>query len=276
MSKFGKTLYWAICIGSIVLGGTLFAVGISLGGASSFSIGSDGLHFHNDYIFTDAKLDLSQSVMDETITSINLDLELTEVVVTSGDELTIAHTSDIAYTSNNNVLEITSNRRPTKRFGMYFGTVDYSFVKITIPDDVKILEIDASGKTILRDLSMDLIELSIDLGDALIENTSANMIDIEASVGNVTLNSCSFDTLQSELEMGSLLTENLEIITSAKLKNAVGSMDINLSGTVNDYHFMNAIDMGSWTVNGNRISESNGHIDIITETNMGSVNITTR
>ncbi len=275
MKKLSSFLYWTICFGSILIGGILLSVGVSLGGATSFSIGSNGLNFYHDTWFGKDATALHSTVVDEQVLSIDLDLEFTEVIVTSGDFLSINYTPDIAYKIKDDTLEITSTQSKSNRFGMYFSSTPYSFVKITVPDYVISLDIETSSKTEISNLTMDKIELDIALGDTLIENTTSNSLDVEANLGHIELNHCSFDTLKADLDMGNLTTSNLEVVTSAKLKNDMGSLNIDLSGEESDYNFISSVDMGSLSINGKETSSFSGLIDIFTETTMGSAKITT-
>lgn len=276
MKKLNKFLFWAICFGSIIVGGILLAIGVSQGGATSFSIGSNGLNFYRGLVFSNDDIALYSDIIDEQVTSIELDLEFTEVIITKGDELTINYTSDIGYKIKNNTLEVTSTSTKSNRFGMYLNSVGQGLVKITVPDYVTSLEIETSSKTWIYDLTIDKIELDIALGNVVVENTKANYLDVEANLGNIELNDCSFDTLKAELDMGSLTTSNLEILSSAKFKNDMGTMYIDLSGVESDYNFQSSTDMGSFSINGNKSPSFYGLIDIFTETTMGSARITTK
>lgn len=276
MKKLSNFLYWAICFGSIITGGILLGVGVSLGGATSFSMGSNGLNFYHDIVFGKDATALHSTVVDEQVFSIDLDLEFTEVIITSGDFLSMNYTSDIAYKIKDDTLEITSTQSKSNRFGMYFSSTPYSFVKITVPDYVTILDVETSSKTEISNLIMEKIELDVALGDTLIENTTANTLEVEANLGHIELNYCSFDTLKAELDMGNLTTLNLEVFTSAKFKNDMGSLNIDLSGEETEYNFISSVDMGSFSINGNKTPSFNGLIDIFTETSMGSAKITTK
>lgn len=276
MKKISKLLYWAICLGSIVIGGTLLVSGVYLGGATSFSIGSNGLNFYKGIVLSSDELVLHSEVIDEQVTSINLDLEFTEVVITSGDELTISYTSDIGYKIRDNRLEIISTASKSNRFGMYLNSIGQGLVEITVPDYVTSLDIETSSKVTLTDLSLDKIALDVALGNALVEHTTANTIEVETNLGDITLNDCSFNTLKAELDMGRLTTSNLEILKSGRFENDMGSMYIDLSGDEHDYNFISSVDMGSWSINGNETPSFYGLIDIYTETTMGSASITTK
>lgn len=276
MKKSSNLLYWTICFGSILIGGILLGIGVSLGGATSFSFGSNGLNFYHDGFWGSDATALYSDVIEEHVMSINLDLEFTEVIITNGDFLSINYTSDVTYKIRNNTLEITSTQSKSNRFGVYLGSSTYSLVKITVPDYVTNLEVTTSGTTELFNLSMDKIELDIALSNTIVENTNVNTFAIDANLGHITLNDCSFDTLEAELDMGDFTTSNLEIFTSAKVKNDMGSLDMNLSGSENYYNFINSVDMGSFSVNGNKTPSCYGAIKIITETTMGSVTITTK
>lgn len=276
MKKLSKFLYWTICLGSVIIGGILLCIGISLGGATSFTVGSSGLNFYHDLSFANDATALFSKVIDDQVVSINLDLEFTEVVITSGEFLSVNYTSDIAYKTRNDTLEIISTQSKSNRFGMYRSGKSDSFVKITVPDYITDLEITTSGKTSLYNLSLDKIELDIALGDILAENTIANDFEIFANLGNITLKSCTFDNLDVELDMGNLTTSNLEILSSARIKNDMGSLDIDLSGEESDYNFKTSVDLGSFSLNGKNKPTFYGFIDILTETTMGSVKITTK
>lgn len=276
MKKLSSFLYWTICFGSILIGGVLLSVGVSLGGATSFSIGSNGLNFYHDIVFGKDAVALHSTVVEEQVLSIALDLEFTEVIITSGDFLSMNFTPDIAYKMKGDTLEITSTQSKSNRFGVYFSSAPYSFVKITVPDSVMSLDVETSSKTEISNLIMEKIELDVALGDTLIENTTANILEVEANLGHIELNHCSFDTLKADLDMGNLTTSNLEIFTSAKFKNDMGSLNIDLSGKESDYNFISSVDMGSLSINGNKTPSFSGLIDIFTETTMGSAKITTK
>lgn len=57
MKKLTKFLYWTICTSSILIGGLILGVGISLGGTTSFSINSNGFNFNNDISLSEEKTD---------------------------------------------------------------------------------------------------------------------------------------------------------------------------------------------------------------------------
>lgn len=59
-TTFKKNIFWIIAFSSIILGGILFALGISLGGSTSFNIDANGITFQKGFIpeiTTDVQID---------------------------------------------------------------------------------------------------------------------------------------------------------------------------------------------------------------------------
>ncbi len=276
MKTLEKKLYWSICIGAIIVGGILFGIGVSLGGATSFSIGSNGLQFYS--VFSNhpiGNFDLQLAVIEEEITAIELESGLGDVIFTSGDTLSISYYGDVSYKIKNNTLEVESSTKKLNSFGIRLTNSDVGFIEITVPDSVTSLDIESSGRITLSDLNLSKIDIEASLGDILMEDIMANQVKLNANMGNVTLNSCVFDDFSAELNMGAFTSKKLDILTSATLVNRMGAMEIDLIQEESAYLFTTNVEMGALSINGgNRIS-SNGNISIFAETTMGSVNITT-
>lgn len=277
VKTLGNTLYWIICIGSIILGGILFSVGISLGGASSFSIGPNGLVFYSGFSnYKYGNFEMNEFVITDLVDTIEIESDLSDIVFTSGDTLSVSYYGNINYKIKNNTLELDASTNIMKQFGFSMTTPNTSLIEITVPDYVINLEIDSSGKITISDLTLTQIDLETSLGDVLIEDTLAKHTDLKANLGNVTLNSCTFDTLRTELNMGALTTKKLDILSSANFENKMGTLDINLTKEESAYNFQNYANMGTLNINGNNNSLATGAINIISKTDMGSVTITTK
>ncbi|MFI3255210.1 MAG: DUF4097 family beta strand repeat-containing protein [Eubacteriales bacterium] len=276
MKILEKKLYWSICVGAIIFGGILLGIGVSLGGATSFSIGSNGLQFYS--MFSNhpiGNFDLQFATIEEKVTAIQLESGLGDVIFTSGDTLTISYYGDVSYKINNNTLEVESSWNKLNSFGIRMTNSDVGFIEITVPQYVNSIEIDSSGRITLSDLNLSEIDIEASLGDILMEKITASQVELNANLGNVTLNSCVFDDISAELNMGAFTSKNLDILTSGTLVNRMGAMEIDLVQEESAYLFTTNMEMGVLSINGGNRITSNGDISIFVETSMGSVNITT-
>lgn len=275
-----KNIYWIICIASILIGSILFGIGVSLGGATSFSIGSNGLNFYNGFTNKDTQV-FETIIIDNTdITKIDLDNNFSKITITNGDEISLRYSSDLEYkVKNDNTLYISSSESKQKTFGffaLFYGNDDV--LEITIPESVVDVEIDSEGNVIITDLVLENLEIENTLGNILLEDSFITTSTIENEMGNISLTNCIIDKSKIQSAMGNIKTSNLDILSSGFFENDMGNLVLDFAKEETNYNFNVGVDLGNFEINGKKIlnNHSNGTININVQSSLGNLVITTK
>lgn len=274
-----KYIYWIICITSILIGTILFSIGVSLGGATSFSIGSNGLNFYNGFTNKDNQVFETVTIDNTDITKIDLDNNFSKITITYGDEISLRYSSYLEYKiKNDNTLYISSSSNKQKSFGFFALFYDNDVLEITIPKDIVDVKIESEGSITISDLTLEKLDIETTLGNVFIENSFINKSTIENDIGNISLTNCTIDISNIESNLGNIYTKNLDIITSAFFENSIGNSVIDFAKEENNYNFNAGIDLGNFEINGKKGSNnySNGTIKINIQSSLGNFIITTK
>lgn len=274
-----KYIYWIICITSILIGTILFSIGVSLGGATSFSIGSNGLNFYNGFTNKDNQVFETVTIDNTDITKIDLDNNFSKITITYGDEISLRYSSYLEYKiKNDNTLYISSSSNKQKSFGFFALFYDNDVLEITIPKDIVDVKIESEGSITISDLTLEKLDIETTLGNVFIENSFINKSTIENDIGNISLTNCTIDISNIESNLGNIYTKNLDIITSAFFENSIGNSVIDFAKEENNYNFNVGIDLGNFEINGKKGSNnySNGTININIQSSLGNFIITTK
>ncbi|MFI3260573.1 MAG: DUF4097 family beta strand repeat-containing protein [bacterium] len=275
-----KNRYWIICIASILIGSILFGIGVSLGGATSFNIGSNGLNFYNGFTNKDNQVFEIVTIDNETITKIDLDNNFSKITITNGDEISLRYSSDLEYkVKNDNTLYISSSENKQKTFGFFaLFYVNDNVLEITIPESVVDVKIDSEGNVIISDLTLENLEIETSLGNVVLEDTFVTTSTIENEIGNISLTNCIIDNSKIQSSIGNVKTSNLDILSSGFFENDMGNLVLDFAKEESVYNFNVGVDLGNFEINGNKslINYSNGTININIQSSIGNLVITTK
>ncbi len=291
----------AICS---LIGLTLVGVGMGLGGASSFYVGTD----NNILGFSRIKfVDYNNSDKNEVILKeqdikefYNLDSlnEIDTLIIKCGSlnniEITRSNQLALIYDSNevthnlyNNTLEVKNNAdyNYSGRVGIFNNLTrhyDMSNIKISIPEtsNIKYLKIDAVGEVSISDLTTQDLSIQSNLGDISLANTHAQSLEIDSNIASVVINSCSFNTIDFELDLGDVKLNQVDIFESALIDADLGNINLSLKGADYDYNYYINTKMGNASINSNNIGSTaslnnNAPVDLNLNASMGNIKIST-
>lgn len=271
MSRTLKSTF-IIAAAIIIIGLMLIVAGVAMGGFKNIIFGSDGIHVDDN--------NKKQVVNEEYqhITSINVDVDLREVVLKKGDTFKV----ECHNTSNNTKIKVTEkNGELTVKekskigfnlniFGFHWGTKDEDDLIITYPEHkMKDVTISADSGTIqVSDLVSDNINLNTDLGEQILKNVNAKSIKTTADSGTIELKNVHTDSLEFKASLGEIKAEKLiarsvtgsadsgsvnihgKITGPVDINTDLGEIDMDLVGSEDAYSFELKTDLGEVELNG--------------------------
>lgn len=287
-----------------LIGLTLIGVGMGLGGASSFYVGTDNnalgfspLKFvdhnnsnKNDVIVKEQNIKELYNLdnIDDIDTLIINCGSVNNIEITKGNQLSLIYDSnEISHNLHGNTLEVKnhSNYNYTGRVGIFNNLTrhyDTSNIKITIPDtsNIKYIQIDAVGEVYINDILTEEVSIKSNLGDISLANTHAQSLEIDSNIASVVINSGSFKTIDFDLDLGDVNLNQVDIYESAYIDADLGNINLSLKGFEYDYNYYINTKMGNSSINSNKIGSSsslNNHapIDLNLTASMGNIKIST-
>ncbi|NMA50880.1 MAG: DUF4097 family beta strand repeat protein [Mollicutes bacterium] len=213
--------------------------------------------------------------IDKDILEIDIELENTELMILEGEKIKIeTNNQNINIKQKDNKLSV--EEKHSNALKLIKGNV----LKLTVPKDYvfKEVEIEAgAGKVKIDYLLTEDLELDLGAGKVDIKNiVTYDNTQIDGGAGSLKIDNCTFKDLELKLGLGTLFfTGNLE--GDSSIECGVGSSNIKLYGTKNDYELDIDIGLGDFKVENQVIKKStiigNGKRKIDINGSLGSINI---
>lgn len=291
-----------IAVAVAVIGAIIAIIGISMGGIKTVTFGWGGVKVGED---TRGE---SFSQVYSGIKSMDIDVDLRDVVLVQGSEFKVECKdigTDVKLVVTEEQGKLTVKDKWDKKFsfnifGFTFNNDGDTDVTITYPagnmDDIKI-SMD-SGSLEISDLVVGNLKLHSDLGNIKMKNIEAKSIDASLDSGDLDMYATKTKDLKYDLDLGSLYAEgftavningkissgNTKIVGSftgtADMSGDLGSVDLMLSGTEDQYSYDLAADLGNVKLNsqktdGTIIKEYGNKPKMKIRTDSGDITITT-
>jgi hypothetical protein len=176
---------------------------------------------------------------------------------------------------------------PEKEYDNIYAFVSCSDVEISNFEAENLtLNIDTGNAELNNISSKDSVAVSVDIGDIDINNLkSENMAEIFSDTGDITVSDSEFENVSVSIDSagdikitdseikgtekdsnidisvdtGNIKTENTKITAVSNISVDVGSIDMNISGNIENYTITTKVDVGDCTIDGDNTNSSIGN-----------------
>lgn len=239
----------------------------------------------------------------EDFTELNIDVDLGDVTVQTGEEYSIALQWDdeigaLEYSNENGVLRIWSKNDGISLMSN-LGGEHAAQVTVCIPESEQLRRVTVDtdlGKIDLSGLSAQELEVDAALGSVRLSDVNANTLTAGLDLGDLTVERTSVDEADLRLSLGSLTAKNLDVAKrldvdadmggvelSGSLRGettvsaSMGDVEVNTSLEEAEYSYELDVSMGSVRVNGAKCgdstSRSGGRNTLDIRSDMGDVRV---
>ncbi|MDF9825124.1 hypothetical protein M2475_001591 [Breznakia sp. PF5-3] len=248
----------------ILVGIVITTIGISQGGmiyAKQYRLGpvsttgwSDGKNFRDSKTYT----------TKSSVKSINIEADAGEVYIKEADKFSIEvknyDVKAIEFKDNDGDISLSTGNQEIVIFPFTFWDDDSYERKITIyvPKSCKSLEVDADlGNVEMNDISIDNLSLSLNLGSLEAKNIKVKTGKLDLDLGDAEFS--------GDFKESLVITNNL------------GSIDITLAGSIDDYGYSLDTDLGEISIGGNSYhshKDNNGGKRLLkADADLGEINV---
>ncbi|MBP6137202.1 MAG: DUF4097 family beta strand repeat protein [Clostridia bacterium] len=201
-----------------------------------------------------------------------VDLEI--LTATDGSFRVESNCKDLTVSENENELFI----KDKKRF--FLSGNGKAVLKLLIPEGTVFDEVDIStgaGKTNLENLRAKVIDMNFGAGKVVMQNVfSTDNALIDAGVGKLSIRKSQFNNLELDMGVGDLDFSGT-LLGRNVFKLGVGSSQIDLTGSLDDYRIHVEKGIGTVYVGGNNVKNDTqlgqGDTELFCEGGVGSIKI---
>ena len=269
MSKFNKVIKYSALAFSVFL-----IVSILSGIANGFNILSG--------IFSDNEVELYDELkniklVNQEVKDLDIKLNASELVFKIGEEL--------KFETNNkkiNVEEKTYKLLISEEKNSIFSKKNNSLLVVTIPEEYMfdLVNIEAgAGKINVEKLNTKVLDFELGAGKVNISKLNvSDKASVEGGAGSVTITSSNINNLDLDIGVGKF-TLNSKLTGKNKIDAGVGSLNINLMDSLDNYNIKASKGIGSIKLNKETIKDKKSYgtgINYITiDGGVGDINIKT-
>lgn len=208
-------------------------------------------------------LKLHEGVLDSEFTGLTLDLDVADITVMPGDgfhvEYGLCNEPEIA-TANDGTLTIREKAADHWWDNIHFTQNIQPYVKVTVPEGT----------------ALNLLDVTVDVGDAEVSGQALGALHVDADVGNLTLQSLTVQgPVRIEADTGDITFDGSA--AGIKAEADVGNVTLRLPGTAADWTMELETDVGTVMVDGadqgNRFVSRGGQYQLEAETDTGDVTV---
>lgn len=273
MMKNKKLIYLSFV--GIVLGIILIVVGITQGGSRYLEISNQGFDFYKEDIS-----DLKTVTISEQISSLEVDMEYSDVVIVRGDECSVDYDANtVEVTEEDGKLII--RERDEVQNEMVFVNLDMTGVEyqkpivwIRIPSDYFLdeceitvesgdlditnqvwgnLEIENDyGVINLENLQLDTLDITQDYGDFTLYSIDGKQVQIDHEYGNGELRNITCRSLAVKISSGALDCTEIDVDEIA-IESEYGSVDLSVVDSIDNYKIDVEQEYGTLFINGDEV-----------------------
>ena len=259
--------YCAIALAVILAIGIISAVANLVFGIVSFSSGRVVNRHHINARNVSSRDDWETVDFDETFTdvrSLNIDNSTGEVRIKIGDTFRVEAQNVLkgfeAKVQGDGELYVTDNESRFHFFGFNFNGINNPNSKITIyiPESFAAEEVkvnSGAGTVTIDQLNTDYLYVSAGAGNVKGSTIVADKVKIDGGVGSVNFTEVNFNDSDFDCGVGDLSISGV-MLGDNKFDCGVGSVDLDLTGNVEDYDLDIDSGVGNVRVNGEKISDN--------------------
>ncbi len=237
MTSFQKTIKYAAIAFAIFL--SISIIGGILSAASSV--------FH---IFSNNKNTVStvqNYTVNRDISNIDIEVSAAELIIKIGTEFRIdSNYENLKIKENENQLSVTE-KDGSKAVNRKNMRIEIYVPNATVFNEAKIST--GAGRVNIESLSADRLYIDLGAGEAKIQNLTANnSAKINGGAGSLSIESAKLNNLELDMGMGELEIEG-KILGKSSIDYGMGSTEIKLYGSLNDYQISLDKGIGEATLN---------------------------
>lgn len=219
--------------------------------------------------------ELKNLEIETNISSLNIDISSTNMIIKVGDTFK-AETSNkyIKYKQDGNIMYINEEKHNL------FNADDNNTLIIYIPKDIILDEVSinsGAGKIDIEQLSSKILRLNLGAGKTQIKclNISDNTI-VDTGAGELSIDNSSLNNLDLNMGVGKFMFTG-QLFGKTEIDQGIGTIDLNLLGSKDDYQIHLDKGLGSVKIDGNNINNDetlgNGNNKIDIDGGIGSIEI---
>lgn len=221
-------------------------------------------------------------------TSMDLDFGRGNVTFTEGGSYSVSYTGikEMAPTVKNEKDGKLTVKQSNKNWRSLIGSSDslgrQNSLTITVPKDTKLKKVKAElgmGDFSISGLTADDADLDLDMGNLNMKDCVFANLDIDSDMGNVTIDGMTASEIDLDADMGNIEASNVGSFKKLDMDADLGNIEVSLQQGLNDLALELSTDLGSITVNGDKMSSKvktgSGSSRVRASANLGSIKITT-
>ena len=211
---------------------------------------------------------------DESINYLNIDLAGSNLIIKTGEDLSVdTNSKNIKITNDNNRLMIVETKKKINR--------GFKDVIVTIPSNLIFDRVNIStgaGKVSVNGINTDILKMELGAGKVTLESIYSDKTKIETGAGNVDIKNSSLNDLDLELGVGEINIDG-NITGESSIESGIGSLNLKLNLPSYMYKFdlekgLGEIQVNNEKITGNKvIGDGDNYIKI--EGGIGSIKINT-
>ena len=260
--------YLALCLAAFLI----FSIISSIFGVV-YSFGNIlGLRTKNEIIKD--KID-TINFESNNLNSLDIEVSFTNLIIKKGDTLQAeTNNENISFNQNNKTIQIKEKQNS------WFIDNNKRELVVYIPENILFdnVKINAgAGKIKIENIDTQKLSLELGAGETTIENLKATLdCKIKSGAGKVSILNGYISELDLDLGVGKFSMTSA-IKGNSKIKAGIGSLNLNVLGSKNDYTIKASKGIGSIDIDGLNVSDNyaygNGENTINIEGGIGSINV---
>lgn len=189
---------------------------------------------------------------DETVTGLSIDVSALELTVREGDTFSVETNGRfVTCKRTGNTVTVKETRR------LLWGSTQTGHVTVTLPKELLLDKADIStgaGAVALGALSADTLELELGAGEVTLNALDiTRRTDIDGGAGKITVSDSRLCDLDLDMGVGELVL-SAAIQGDSEIDFGVGSADLTLIGTAENYRLRASKGIGAVTLDGEKMT----------------------
>lgn len=246
----------------LILGILLVGIGIANNASRNVVIGNMNFGINGFGYRGDKEILYDEDIKE--IKSINIDSDISTISVIRGEDFHIyeeisknyIHKIDKTYDiSEEGELKI-RRKAPRRKKTLLFGSDDYGRIEITIPEKIKLENIEIRtnvGEIELEEVNSKRMYIKTNVGEASGYEVSSDSMEIITDVGEINFDKSKTKNLKADANVGQIDFYG-EIKGNIEVKTDIGEANLDLIGDINDYNINGSSKVGSIKINGENLS----------------------
>jgi hypothetical protein len=201
---------------------------------------------------TPATGDVQTWTFDETVTGLFIDVSALELTVKEGDTFSVETNGQfVACKRVGNTVTVKETRR------LLWRSTQTGQVTVTLPEELLLDKADiatGAGAVTLGSLAADTLELELGAGEVTLRELDiTRRTDIDGGAGKITVSDSRLSNLDLDMGIGELVL-SAAIHGDSEIDFGIGSADLTLIGTAEEYRLRASKGIGAVTLGGEKMT----------------------